>query len=99
MAYKAIDSLPEYAMIFGDRHVHCELMLQRKDGKPTNEQATDNENETGNWKDSRSISKVSNMLKAEKDANINSDRNGDPQNTERRFVKSRVRWSRVFRSG
>ncbi len=78
MAHKAINSFPDYAMIFCDRNVHCELMLQRKDGKPTNEQTTDNENETGNWKDSRSISKVSNVLKAEKDAKINGDSNGDP---------------------
>jgi hypothetical protein len=78
MAHKAINSFPDYAMIFRNRNIHGELMLQRKDGKPTNEKTTDNENETGNWKDSRSISKVSNALKAEKDAKINGDRNGDP---------------------
>jgi hypothetical protein len=78
MAHKAINPFLDYAMIFYDRNVYCELMLQRKDGKPTNEQTTDNENETGNWKDSRSVSKVSNALKTKKDANIHGESNGYP---------------------
>jgi hypothetical protein len=78
MANKPIDSLRDYAMTLCNRNIHCELTLQRKDGKPTNEQATDNENETGNWKDLQSVSNVPDVLKAEKDAKINGDGNGDP---------------------
>ena len=86
-------------MIFCDRNVHCELTLQRKDGKPTNEQTTDNKNETGNWKDTRSISIVSNVLKAEKDAKIDGDSNSDPEYAEGGFIKLRIRRLRMFRSG
>jgi hypothetical protein len=78
MAHKAINPFPDYAMIFCDRNVHCELMLQRKNGNPSNEQTGDNEHETGNWKYLRAISKISNALKAEKDANIHGKSNGDP---------------------
>jgi len=91
MPYKAIDSLADDVMIFCNRNVHGELILQRKDGKPTNEQTTDDENETGNGKHWRSMSKVSNVLKAEYNANIDADKNGNPQHTERRFVKSSIR--------
>jgi hypothetical protein len=54
------------------------LTLQRKDGKPSNEQATHDERETGNSKDLGSVSIVPNGLKAEKDAKINEDGNRDP---------------------
>ena len=82
MADNAINSRVDDAMILGDRYVHSELMLQRDNGNPTNDQATEYENETGNWIDRRSISKASNPLKTEKDTDINANGNGDPQNTE-----------------
>jgi hypothetical protein len=78
MAHKAINSLPDDAMILCDRNVHRELMLQRKDGYPSNDQTEDNENDADNWKDLRSISKVSNALKAENDANIYGESNSYP---------------------
>ena len=65
-------------MTFCDRHIHCELTLQRKDGKPANDQTADNKNETGNSKHLRSISKVPDPLKAEKDPKINGDTNRGP---------------------
>jgi lipopolysaccharide export system protein LptA len=41
-------------------------------------QTTNNENQTGKRKYKRTISKVSNPLKAEKDANIHGESNGYP---------------------
>jgi len=99
MANKAIKTFPHYAMTFRDCHIHRESLFQGKDRKPTNYHPTNDKSDTGSAERSGFISQGTDGLKSEKDAKVHRDSNGDPNDAERRLVKSRIGWMRTFRSG
>ena len=78
MANKAIDSLFYHSVVFPYRHIHGKLLFQGKYGKPANKHATDDESDTSDGQYPGSKFKVSDLLKADKNAQIYGYENSDP---------------------
>ena len=78
MAHKTINSTSDNMMIPRDRNIHCELTFQRKDGNPANEQTEYYQNEACDWIKIRSVSKVSQTLIPQNDANTYGKNYGHP---------------------
>ena len=79
MANKAIDSPFDHSVVFSYRHIYGELMLQGKDGEPANNQSKDDESDANNGKDPGSKFNVSDLLNADKNAQVYGYEDSDPQ--------------------